>query len=478
MTLALRVFLRSASFAGLLTTLILVKSSSAQNGVTTAISEPEDQADPAATNVQLVGDDLPQGNGSEDFAPNTGDIDKEQPPDTALDSGLPLTVFLTPFHWGRFSLLSVTASEGYNSNPQFQKTPLGASVTSISTLALYSAQFAGWRMNLQYQPFIWISSRQTLKDFAAASLDIRTLRRINNSWHWTFGDRFRYAPTHSTEQTSGFVADPGGGVSIGNAFLSTGRNVLVNGIAGTLTDRYNENSTLTFHANQDYSRLSSILGGQPSNQFPVQQAITFSSGVTWRHHLSLKDTISTEYTYRLQTSTGASAQNVSSNAASVGWDHKLTTRLGVSASFGPAWSGYAGQQKANTSSRERTTVHGSLSLFKEFTHGGVVLGFVRSDSFSGIISNGFHNRYDFTAHREFSSRLHCSAAASYIQQENSNARSTTGELITAELRYFLSHNWAVFTQVRYFDTARDQRALAPEKSAVVGFHWSWVPEKP
>ncbi len=65
-------------------------------------------------------------------------------------------------------------------------------------------------MNLQYSPFLWISSRETLKDFAAASADIRTLRHINESWHWTLGDRLRYSPTHSTEETTGFVADPGG----------------------------------------------------------------------------------------------------------------------------------------------------------------------------------------------------------------------------------------------------------------------------
>jgi hypothetical protein len=252
----------------------------------------------------------------------------------------------------------------------------------------------------------------------------------------------------------------------------------VNGIAGTLSDRYNENSTLTFHGNQDYTRLSSILGGQAGGQLPVHQAMTFSSGVTWRDHFNPKDTISTEYSYRLQTATGASTEHVTSHAASVGWDHKFTTSLGVSASVGPVWSTYAGQQNATTSNRERATVHGSLALSKQFTRGGVVLAFARSNSFSGIISNGFHNRYDVTAHREFNSRLNCSATASYIQQEDSNSRTITGELATGEVRYFLNHNWAVFSQVRYLDTAGNQRILAPEKSAIVGFRWSWVPEKP
>jgi len=473
--LALRIILGSASFAGVLTTLTLVKSSSAQTDVPTAIAIPGDYPESPASDVQPAEDDTPQAGTDEDFAPNgAGNIDVEQPPDTDLETGLPLTVLLTPFHWGRFSLLSLTASQGYNSNPEFQRNQLGAWVTTVSALALYSAQFAGWRMNLQYQPFVWISSRRTLKNFAAASFDIRTLRHINESWHWTLGDRLRYSPTHSTEQGKGFVADPGGGFSIGNAFLSSGRNVLVNGIVATLTDHYKENSTLTFHADQDYTRLSSFVGTQPDN-LPTQEAITFSTGVTWRHHLGLKDTLSMEYVYRLQTTTGTSVADVNSQTASIGWSHKLRPSLGVSASVGPAWSIYAGRE--NTS-HGRTTLHGSLALSKEFRKGGVVLAFARSDSFSGIISDSFHNRYDLTVHREFNARFNCSATASYIQQQFSNARSTQGELAAAEVRYFLNRNWATFAQVRYLNLVGNERIFAPEKSAIVGFRWFWVPEKP
>jgi len=473
--LAVRIILGSASLAGVLTTLTLVKPSSAQTDASTAISKPGDFPESATPDVQPANVDDSALAGVEEVAPSgDANIDQEQPPDTDLERGLPLTILLTPFHWGRLSLLSLTASQGYNSNPEFQRNPLGSWVTTISSLALYSAQFSGWRMNLQYQPFVWISSRRTLKNFAAASFDIRTLRHISGNWHWTLGDRLRYSPTHSTEQGKGFVADPGGGFSIGNAFLSSGRNVLVNGIVATLTDHYNENSTLTFHANQDYTRLSSYLGTQPDS-LPAQEAITFSTGATWRRHLGLKDTFSMEYVYRLQATTGTSVADVNSQTASAGWTHKLTPSLGVSAAVGPAWSIYAGRENA---SHGRTTLHGSLALSKEFRKGGVVLAFARSDSFTGIISDSFHNRYDLTVHREFNTRLNCSATASYIQQQFSNARSTKGELAAAEVRYFLTRNWAAFAQVRYLDLVGNERILAPEKSAIVGFRWFWVPEKP
>jgi hypothetical protein len=474
--LALRIVVGSASFAGAITTLTLVKSSSAQND-TQVVSDPADTAAASQSDTQTPVDPAPAATADEDFAPNVSHSDLDNPV-TDVTTGIPLQVFLTPFHWGHLSLISVTTSEGYNSNPEFQRNPLGSSVTSISASALYSTVFSGWTMNLQYSPFLWISSRETLKNFAAASADIRTLRHINDSWHWTLGDRLRYSPTHSTEEASGFVADPGGGFSIGNAFLSSGRNILVNGVAATLIDRYSENSTLTFHADQDYTRLSSVVGSGSTDSLPSEQAVTFAAGGTWRDRVGLQDTLSVEYTIRAQTSTGSAVGGVDSNAASAGWSHKFSQTLGVSASFGPAWSTYGGREDGDHSSSVRATLHGSLALSKEFSHGGVVMAFARSDSFTGIISNSFHNRYDIAAHREFNSRLNCSATASYIQQEITNQRGTQGKLASAEVRYFLDRNWAIFTQLRYLDITGNERIFAPEKSAVLGFRWFWVPEKP
>src|SRR5262249_6081519 len=160
--------------------------------------------------------------------------------------------------------------------------------------------FAGWQMNLQYRPFVWISSRETIKDFAAAAADLRTVRRINGTWHWTLDERFRYSPSHANEEQGLDI----GGVHIGNAFLSTGRNVLTNSVAGTLMEHYCENSSLLFHATQTFTRVSSYLGFRsPDNT--DQQAVTFSSGAVWRDHYSLRNTLSLQYGYRVQTATTA-----------------------------------------------------------------------------------------------------------------------------------------------------------------------------
>jgi hypothetical protein len=483
-TLALRILFGSASLMWLLIMVTLTRSTSAQSDVPTAISEGATDGDTRSMDV-LNPDDLSNEAQSEnavstsmngeDISPNVSDS-QDQPPVTDLETGLPLRVFLTPLHWSRFSLLSVTSYEGYNSNPQFQRLPIGAWVTSVSSLALFSSQFAGWNLNLQYQPFVWISSNRTLEDFAAASGDLRTLHHINENLHWTFLDRMRYSPTHSAEQSRGFISDPGGGFSIGNAFLSNGRNVFVNGASATLTDRYDSNSTLTLHADQDYTRLSSFGGGQADN-LPVQSATAVATGLSWRKHLSEKNILNAEYTFRHQSTSGTSLANVNSNSASIGIDHKFSRTVGASVTAGPAWSSYAGHG-SDSSNRTRTTVHGAVALSEEFRRGGVVVSFARSNSFSGIISNSFHNRYDITAHREFSPRFHVSATGSYIQQQTLNQRNTTGELATAEARYFVARNWAVFSQVRYLSVGGNNRILGPEKSMTVGLRWSWVPEKP
>jgi hypothetical protein len=463
--LGLRDILGSLCLACVVVAGILVGSCHAQSDDPPAIPESAGYPDSEPTEMQAADSDASQPD--EDFEAAQGPVN--------LDTGLPLNVLLTPFHVGRLSLLSFTVYEGYNSSLESGRIPLGSWVTAISGLTAYSTQFSGWRLDLQYQPFIWISPQRTFQDFAASSLDLRKIHQINRHWRWAANERLRYAPTNSTAEERGFVAAAGGGFTIGNAFLSSGRNVFLNAAAFTLTDRYTEKSSLVFHANQDYTHLSNYLGSS-SVSLPSEQAITYSAGVTWRDQFSLRNTLILKYDFRAQVAT--SNENVDFHTVSIGLSHKLKPTLGVSVTFGPGWSVYGGSQNDNASSGTRTTLHGSIDLAKEFTRGGLVLSASRSDSFSGIISNSFHNRYDVTAHRQITPRLHASVTASYIQQQFSSQRDTNGELVTGEARYFVTRNWATFSQVRYLNIVGSERILAPEKSVIVGVRWAWVPEKP
>src|SRR5262249_21730100 len=156
----------------------------------------------------------------------------------------------------------------------------------------------------------------------------------------TLGDHFRYSPSHGTEQESGFIIDPSGGFSIGNAFLSSGRNALINGIAATLTDHYGEHSSLTFRANQTFTHLSSSLGGITSNNLPTDKAMTFPSGATGRHQYTTSSSKGLEYTYRLQNESGTSKGEFQRHSAVIGGTNKFNRSQGMSPSIGPAWSIY------------------------------------------------------------------------------------------------------------------------------------------
>jgi hypothetical protein len=119
-----------------------------------------------------------------------------------------------------------------------------------------------------------------------------------------------------------------------------------------------------------------------------------------------------------------------------------------------------------------------LAVSKQFRRGAAILSFGRNNGFSGVISDSFQNRYDFTVFRQMNTRLHFSTSASYVQQQLLNARSAKGELISGEARYSLTRDWSFFGQARYLKVDGGQRTVAPETNVIFGFRWAWSPEKP
>jgi hypothetical protein len=428
------------------------------------------QTDSSVSGSDAIDDqDLSQSETDQDSAPPD---DHGEPNDAdELPLSFPSGALLSPLHWGRLSLLSFGAYEEYNTNPEFLRIGLGRYLTSLSALAIYSTQFKGWLLTLRYQPFVWISPYDTYKDFLASSMGLRTGREINRNWKWTAGDSLRYSPIHGT-----YSGAAGEDLEINNAFLSTGQNVLVNGAAFVLTDRYTDNSSLIFNASQDYTRLTGFVSGGGLNfSAPEEEAVNYGAGVTWRHHFTSRDTLSLKYNFRAQRDT--SNLNVDFDTASVGWNHKFNDSFGISGTIGPGWAIYDQTENGHSFTRDKTTIHGSLAAAKEFRTGGIALSFTRSDTFSGIISNSFQNRYELAARHAFSPRWRGSLTASYVQQQVYGVHNVNGELGAAQVRYFMTRNLALFTEARYVEIVGRERFFAPAKSAIVGVRWSWVPEK-
>jgi hypothetical protein len=386
-------------------------------------------------------------------------------------------VLLTPFHWGRLSLLSFSGYEGYDSNPRLQASGSAASFTELNALLLFSRRFAGWQLNLQYQPFLSFSPKRTNKSFSAVAVDLQTVRHLNRSWSWSASENFRYSPDVQNAVGTGLVLNSGGGISIGDTYLSAGRNVLADNVYVGVNDRYSERSSLAFHIDGNFTRLSSYLGGQSAINLPTEQAVSYSPGVVWSTHLNVRDTLSLKYDYRVQSATGTSVGDVNSQTASIGWGHRLKPSVRFSATFGPGWSKYTGRQNPATSQPWRSTLQGSLGISKEFRRGGVALAFARSNSFSGTIADGFNNRYDLLLNRSLTPRWSCAASVSYLQQQASRGRNTTGKQASAQLSHFVSRNWSIFAQARYLKIEGSEQ-FSSEKIATLGFRWAWEPDRP
>ena len=387
-----------------------------------------------------------------------------------LQTGAPLRAVLSPLHWGHLSLVSASASQGYDSNPNLLAVPQSSRLEIFSALAVYSRSFNGSTLDAQYHPFLLFSSRRSLKDLGAASFDFVTEHPLSRSWSWRASDFLRYSPNQqATVEGRGFVFDTGGGVAIGNAFLSSGRNFLENNVIGALRDQYSQQSFLDFHVNERFGRLSGPLG-QSTTSVSTQEEFRTGAGVTWSNTLGMRDTVDLRYDYSIQSTIGSNAGGVRSHTLGVSWEHYLTPTLSFTSEVGPIWSTLAGPDQSAT-----TRLQGALQLRKIFNTGGVAVSFSRSDNFSGLISNSVNNRYDISIERRFRTRWSLLTTASYVQQQQVGIRSSTGTLASTGIGYSFSRNWSLFVQGKYLDVLPKS---APEKLITLGVTWSWVPDKP
>jgi hypothetical protein len=396
-----------------------------------------------------------------------------------LDTDLPLQVVASPFHLGRLSLISFSAYEGYDSNPDLlqpslQATPTGTEFSAFSGLVVYSFRSQEWTLDLQYEPSVFVSPKLIAKNWTGNGVDAQVERRLSATWSLGVGDHFAYSPNvQSSIQGNQLSANGGGGVAILTPFLSSSRSLLLNTVNSSLTHRISEQSTLVFHADQSFVRLSGVVTQGLSAPVPDENSDSTEGGVSFSHVLGPRDSMELNYDYRAQFSSTTQEGLASFHTASVGWSHEIVPTLRFSISGGPGWS-----NPGVTGGQWRTTAQGSVEISKESRSGGVALSFNRSDVFAGVVGNNFNNHYALRIDRKFTTHLRMTAAASYIQQQFFGGNDLTGEMGSVELAWFTTRNWSVFGQARYLDTHGTFVSIAPQKVITVGVRWSWVPEKP
>jgi hypothetical protein len=392
----------------------------------------------------------------------------------SLDTDLPLRVVTSPFRAGRFSLVSFSAYQGYDSNPSQTATAQGAEFSSFSGLVVYSLRGSKWNLDLQYQPSIFVSPKFTAQNWTGNATDFQAERRLSTNWSFNVAEHFRYSPNlQSSIQGNTLSVNEAGGVAIVTPFLSRSRSLLLNTVGGSLHHRLSQQSLVEFHADHSLVRLSGVVGAGPTTQIPVQDSESTTAGFGFNRVLGLRDSIEATYEYRAQFSSNTATGIANFHTATFGWSHTLAPSLRFAVSAGPGWSNPGTQ-----SGPWRTTVQGSAQLSRETRRGGIAISFVRSDVFAGVIGNGFNNHYALRIDRKLGSRFNLIATGSYLQQQFFGAQSLAGEMGSVEAVWSTSRNWSLFGQVRYLDTHGSVVSIAPQKVATAGVRWSWVPEKP
>jgi len=391
-----------------------------------------------------------------------------------LETGGPLRVVMSPFRWGRLSLVSLTAYQGYDTNVSLQKSGKPTEFSALNALLVYSVTRDRWSLDFQYEPSAVITPDTIEENVTANSVDLQVSRPLSPTWTFTGGEYFHYTPNvASSIQGNSLALNLGGGISIQLPYLRTSQSVLLNSLSGSVDHRINEHSSVTFYGGQGYIRLTPVAkAGQVGVGEQATESVNGNSGVSYSRTLNLRDTIGLSYDYRVQSSPSF-ARLGQFHVASVSWGHILAPGLRMGISGGPGfWD--AGTAKQGW----RTTLQGLFQITKEGYKGSIGISYIRNNSFNGVIGNTFGNIYAVTMDRRFTSRFRVSAQGSYLQQQIVGGQGYTGTSAAIEPAWLLSRNWSVFGQVRYLRTEGNQLAMAPEKVVTVGVRWAWVPEKP
>jgi len=395
------------------------------------------------------------------------------PMPNSIDTDLPLRVVSSPLRWGSFSLLSLSAYQGYDTNPRTTQSSGSSEFSALNAFLVYSIRRSLWELDLQYEPSVVFSPGILAKNLTGNAADFQVARRLSATWTLAVGENFRYSPNlQSSIQGNGLALNLGGGISVQIPFLQSNESLLLDTGTVILSDRLSSTSSMTVGVDQSYIRLAPSIGVDKLRQLPVTDAESTNASFGYSRTIGSRDTLNATYDYRAQfasSAIGAAQYHVTTGS----WEHILTPGLRLSFSGGPGFFDSGG-----ISNQWRTTLQGSVQLGRSYRNGDVGIAFSRNNSFNGVVSNSFGNHYALNLDHHFTSRVRFFANYSYIQQQVSGGHNLTGTLASAQPSWMVSRNWSVFGEVRYLATHGSDFSIPSDKIYTAGVRWSWVPEKP
>jgi hypothetical protein len=395
-----------------------------------------------------------------------------------VETGLPLRSVISPLRWGHLSLLSLGMLESYDTNYRVQRNATPVELTALQGLVVYSVRRQKSSLDLQYAPQLGFVNDGGNETVAAAHLaGLETARHFGQ--HWTVGasDTFRYLPPLLPLSGTGFSPDFASGTTSSTAFLTAGQKALINSFSAHLNYLSRSLGRFSVTGTYEFIRLSQGDSAQPAPGNPqplvaangTTQRPSMGGGVSWTKELSQKNTVGLQYRYEQQSYLGSTNRF---NVFGLSYDRMLkpTLRLGLQA--GPAIS----DSRTSTADTRVITVYGSASVFKSFGNGEAGLMFSRDNTFTGLLSNSFHNRYDLSYRRRLHDRWGIAAGGSYVQQYSTNGHTTSGTLEWGEFDYALSRSWALSTSYHYFNSNGAGQQFGGRQAIAGGIRWSWASE--
>ncbi len=394
------------------------------------------------------------------------------PVTTNLITGQALEFLVTPWRWGRLSLLSVGLNYGYDTNVLLQQNNgISNTVYSAQGLLVYSIQKQRSSLVLQYAPSIFTSSRVTEANYLGHTISFNTYRDLTPQWRLDISDSFQFVPSQNRLFTPSFAQDFSSGTITQQPVLATGEKYLTDSLSATVTHPLSATDNISFtssyNVNNVYANSTSTIQSPSLGQ-------TFGAGVSWMHQWTESRQIGLTYQYSRTILGGASTGSLYYTVMAT-YAQQLSPSIRMELSYGPSYGITQSNSNGLVTINTQKTYQGSFSLQKTFRRSALSFHFSRSQNFSGIVSNSLNNRYDVAYIRPLGTRWSVSTGASYLEQTALTQGVVRGRTSWVQCGYQLSRNWTAVVSYSYFDMRGTTQPFVGLMVSA-GLRWSWNPE--
>lgn len=409
--------------------------------------------------------------------PNSADSQNQSLPDpgvmSTLDTGQKASQGssrASPLQWGHLSLSSFDAFYDYDSNYRFAATnPQAADAMAARLLFLYSVGNAQEALNVQYKPFLFISQNDQEVDLTDVRVDAHKYRRLSTRWITGVNEVFAYSPDRGSFIDATIAPDFSTGAVTQDSFLANGFKELRNGATGFLGYRIALHDTVGFHAQYEFIDLINKFAPQNpvADEFRTQN--TIGGGIGWAHEFSESRDFGVQYNYDRGYVGGFEGRS-QFHSVMFTYGQRIQPTLLLRLSAGPSLEIY------DNGRPNYRTVRASVEVLKTFHRSRLGGLYSRDYNYTGVISNGFHDRFDALYSRTFGPRWDLSGGGGYVINNSTFSPQVRGRDLWIRGSHRLSASWGLYASFGNSASSGGLRPYAPRSSVVAGVHWSYQPE--